>query len=150
MRSRPAAAKPTAALFAAAFLAFLTTAYPNDNKPKAPGLGDPGQLTSIQIESGRLKDGLVTISGRDAGQQLVVTGVYASGQMRDLTRKVTYEVTPAGIVQADSTGLITPIAEGEATLHVTAAPGIDGSLKLKVTHLVEDLPINFPNQITPL
>src|SRR6267142_672461 len=150
MRSRLAAAPPLAALFAAAFLALLTTARANDNKPKAPGLGDPGQLTAIQIESGRLKDGLVTISGRDAGQQLVVTGVYGSGQTRDLTRKVTYEVSPAGIVQADATGLLTPIAEGEATVHVSAAAGIDGSLKVKVTHLVEDLPINFPNQITPL
>jgi uncharacterized protein DUF1549/uncharacterized protein DUF1553/Big-like domain-containing protein len=149
MRSRLAAA-PLAALFAAAFLACLTPAPANDNKPKAPGLGDPGQLTAIEIESGRLKDGLVTIAGRDAGQQLVVTGRYSSGQTRDFTRQVTYEVSPAGIVEVDATGLITPIAEGEATIHVSAAPGIDGSVKVKVTHLVEDLPINFPNQITPL
>jgi uncharacterized protein DUF1549/uncharacterized protein DUF1553 len=149
MRSRLAAASSLAAPLAATFLAFLTAAHAND-KPKAPGLGDPGQLTAIEIESGRLKDGLVTISGRDAGQQLVVTGVYASGQSRDLTRKATYEVSPAGIVQVDATGLIAPIAEGEATVHVSAAPGIDGSVKVKVAHLVEDLPINFPNQITPL
>jgi Protein of unknown function (DUF1553)/Protein of unknown function (DUF1549)/Bacterial Ig-like domain (group 2) len=150
MRSCLGAAPRLAAMFAIAFLACLTTSYAADNKPKAPGLGDPGQLASIQLESGRLKDGLVTIAGRDAGQQLVVTGVYSSGQTRDLTGKATYEVSPAGIVQVDATGLITPIAEGEATVHVSAAPGIDGSVKVKITHLVEDLPINFPNQITPL
>src|SRR5262249_52265122 len=120
------------------------------NKPKAPGLGDPGSLTAIQIESGRLKEGLVTISGRDAGQQLVVTGAYSSGQSRDLTRKATYEASPAGIVQVDGTGLVTPIAEGDATIHVVGSAGIDASVKVKVTNLVEDLPINFPNQITPL
>jgi hypothetical protein len=119
-------------------------------KPKAPGLGDPGKLTAIQVETGRAKDGLVTISGRDSGQQIVVTGQYDSGQSRDLTRKSTYEVSPAGIVSVDASGLITPIAEGEATIHVAADPGIDGNLKVKIANLVQDLPINFPNQVTPL
>jgi hypothetical protein len=155
MRSRLAAVPRLTALLAVPLLAFLPAACPTnaraaDNKPSAPGLGNPGQLASIQIESGRLKDGLVTISGRDGGQQLVVTGIYGSGQTRDLTRQATYEVSPAGIVQVDATGLIEPIAEGEATVHVAAAPGIDGSVKLQVTHLVEDLPINFANQVTPL
>src|SRR5262245_51350968 len=112
MRSRLYAAPRLAAPFAVAFFTLLTASYANDNKPKAPGLGDPGQLTAIQIETGRLTGGVVTISGRDAGQQLVVTGLFGSGQVRDLTRKVGYEVSPAGIVQVDATGLITPIAEG--------------------------------------
>jgi hypothetical protein len=81
---------------------------------------------------------------------LVVTGQYASGQTRDWTRKATYTASPAGIVAVDAAGLITPIAEGEATVHVAAAAGIDGTLKVKVTNLVQDLPINFPNQVTPL
>lgn len=151
MRSRLDAAPCLAACVAATFLtAFLTTADANDNKPKAPGLGDPGQLSAIEVATGREKDGLVTISGRDAVQQLVISGIYSSGQRRDLTRKVTYEVAPAGIVSVDPTGLITPIAEGDATVHVQAAAGIDASVKVKVTNLVHDLPINFPNQITPL
>ena len=70
MPSRLAAAPRLAAQFAAAFLALLTTADATDtNKPKAPGLGDPGQLKAIEIETGRVKDGMVTIAGRDAGQQ---------------------------------------------------------------------------------
>jgi Protein of unknown function (DUF1549)/Protein of unknown function (DUF1553) len=150
MRSRLAAAPRLAACIAPAFLALLLTEISANDKPKAPGLGDPGQLSAIVVETGRLKDGLLMISGRDAGQQLVVTGQYNSGQTRDFTRKCTYEVAPAGIVNVDSTGLILPIAEGEATVHVAAAPGIDSSLKVKVTNLVQDLPINFANQITPL
>ena len=93
---------------------------------------------------------MVTIAGRDAGQQLVVTGVYSTGQTRDWTRKATYDVSPAGIVMSMSTGLIDPIAEGEATVHVQAAAGIDAIIKIKVTNLVTDLPINFANQIVPL
>ena len=146
MRTLPAAAL----LLAALVPAFLLNAQDPPAKPKAPGLGDPGQLTAIAVETGRLKDGLVAISGRDAGQQIVVTGQYATGQTRDLTHKATYEVSPAGIVNVDVTGLITPITEGEANVHVVAAPGIDGNMKVKVTNLVTDLPINFANQITPV
>src|SRR5262249_9727586 len=107
MRSRLAAAPRLAACIAPAFLALLRTEpFANDNKPKAPGLGDRGQLTALVADTGRVHDSLVMISGRDAGQQLVVTGQYNSGQTRDLTRKSTYEVLPAGIVNVDSTGLI--------------------------------------------
>src|SRR5436190_21488355 len=150
MPSRLAAAPRLAAIFAASLVALLNAAHAADAKPKAPGLGDPGQLMSIQIESGRLQDGLVMIAGRDAGQQLFVTGRYDTGQTRDWTRKATYDVAPAGIVEIVATGLISPIAEGEATVNVSAAAGIDGAVKVKVTNLVHDLPINFPNQVVPL
>src|SRR5436190_20935973 len=106
MPSRLAAAPRLAALFAATLVSLLTVVHAADNKPKAPGLGDPGQLTAIQIESRRLKDGLVTIAGRDAGQLLVVTGVYGSGQTRDWTRQATYEVSPPGVVEVAAPGLI--------------------------------------------
>src|SRR5688572_4117955 len=73
----------------------------NDNPAplKAPGLGDPGKLTSIAIESGCIMDGKVIIAGRDAYQQLIVTGAYETGQTRDLSRKVTYTVSPENIVK---------------------------------------------------
>jgi hypothetical protein len=68
MRTLPAVALLLAAL-APAFL----HAQDQPAKPAAPGLGDPGQLTAIAVDTGRLKDGLVAISGRDSGQQIVVT-----------------------------------------------------------------------------
>jgi hypothetical protein len=134
----------------AASCGFVCPVRGDEKKPVAPGLGDPGALVAIRIETGRAQGGAITISGRDAVQQLVVSGQYTSGQVRDLTRQAKYTVSPGGIVEVDATGLITPLAEGEATVHVAAAAGIDGSLKIKVTRLVEDLPISFPNQITPL
>jgi len=42
--------------------------------PRPPALGDPGKLVSIALDSGRTKDGLLMLSGRDAVQQLVITG----------------------------------------------------------------------------
>ena len=35
-------------------------------------------------------------------------------------------------------------------IHVTAAPGIDADVTVAVTHIAQDLPINFPNQIVPV
>ena len=52
-------------------------------KPQTPGLGDPGQLVEVQIESGRTVDGAFALDGQDARSQLVVTGKYSSGQLRD-------------------------------------------------------------------
>ncbi len=149
-RPHPAAALSLAALIVSALWISVGQADDPPAKPKAPGLGDPGQLASITVETGRLKDGLVQLSGRDAVQQVVVTGNYSSGQTRDLTRKSTYSAEPAGIIKIDETGLVTPIAEGQANVKVVAAPGIEGTVMFKVTNLVHDLPINFANQITPV
>ena len=94
---------------------FVPTAYLQaadaPAKPAAPGLGDPGQLTSLTLD-GIAETGLV-LRGADARQQLVATGQYATSQKRDLTRKETFESAPVGIVQIDETGLVTPLADGE-------------------------------------
>ncbi len=139
----------SAALIAAAVCPSLGFA---DDQPAAspPGLGDPGQLVKIQIVTGRAADGKFVIAGRDAGQQLLVHGQYDSKQIRDLTRDVNYRVEPAGIVEVDATGHVTPLAEGETWIYVDAQPGITASVAVQVTHIVDDLPVNFPNQIVPI
>src|SRR5690606_4565082 len=110
----------------------------------------PGELQSITIETGRAQDGTFVIAGRDGGQQLLVSGNYSSGQVRDVTRDVIYTTTPEGIVRVDATGWVTPIAEGQATIHVKAATGPEAQINVQVTHITQDLPVNFPNQVTPV
>lgn len=145
----PTSVRLTAILVALAIPA-LATADDAPAKPKAPGLGDPGKLVSIQAETGRGADVVAVISGRDAGQQIVVTGNYESGQVRDLTRKVTYQADPPGIVKVDETGYVTPVAEGEVAIQVSTSEGIATSLKMQVADLVHEKSINFPNQVTPI
>ena len=62
-------ALPTAALLLAALFLPALALQAQDKKPEPPGLGDPGKLISIEVETGRSVDGLFTVSGRDAGQQ---------------------------------------------------------------------------------
>lgn len=119
-------------------------------KPAAPGLGAPGVLQRITIESGLPEGKHCVLRGNESRQQLIVTGFYASGQARDLTRSVAYQTSPAGIVQVDDTGSATPLGDGTATVSVSGEQGITASTQIKVEKFAEQIPINFPNQIVPI
>ena len=62
----------------------IATSFVNaaDEKSEPPGLGEPGKLQSIAIETGRAKDGAIVLSGRGSAQQLLVEGKYDSGHKR--------------------------------------------------------------------
>ncbi|MBL8792342.1 MAG: DUF1553 domain-containing protein, partial [Planctomycetia bacterium] len=131
-------------------VALLAPSVATGAAPEAKGLGDPGKLQSLTVETGRDRDGAFLLAGRDSWQQLLVTGQYQSGQVRDLSRKVTYEATPTGVVSIDPTGLVTPVQEGQATITVKFEGVPSASTKVTVANIVTDLPINFPNQIVPI
>ena len=85
-------------VFTALAVMSLTTVANAAAPAKPKGLGDPGALTSLKVEP-NLADKGITMRGRDARQQLYVTGVYSSGQLRDFTHKVKYSVAPAGVLK---------------------------------------------------
>ncbi len=115
-------------------------------KPK--GLGDPGVLNTLKIEP-ELEGNKVVIRGRDARQQLVVTGVYSSGQFRDQTHAATYVAQPAGLIEIAADGMVTPLKDGDVT--VTAKVGDKTTtVAVHVEGLAVPVPINFTNQITPI
>jgi hypothetical protein len=120
------------------------------NTPTAPGLGDPGKLEALQVSSGRPDGTLAILRGRDAQQQLVASGKFSTGQLRDLTRMVSYNITPQGVVSVDSSGLLLPLGEGKATVTATSADGVKGTLEVAVEKFVDEAMVNFPNQIVPI
>lgn len=133
----------------ACWLSALSVA--NDIKPpQAPGLGDPGALVEVQIDTGRTVEGGFTLDGQDARQQLVVTGKHVTGQLRDLTSTVTYEVSPAGVVTVEKSGLVVPQSDGTATITARSAAGPAGTIQVTVSHFGNDPLVNFPNQIVPI
>ena len=136
-------------MVAVAVVALWNTAVAVDQEaaaPEIPGLGDPGKLTSVVVEE-PLK---VTLRGREARQQLIVTGNYSSGQARDLTHKVTYQATPPGIVTVSPDGFVTPSGNGTATVAVRTPEGMAAKTTIVVEKFDEYIPINFPNQIVPI
>ncbi len=143
---RPHSASPALAILLLAVFALQSHAA----SVEPPGLGDPGTLETVSIETGRTVDGVVTLAGRDASQQLLVSGKYSSGQIRNLNASATYHAHPAGIVTVDSTGWVSPVAEGEATIEAEVPGGITASVIVRVTDLINDIQVNFPNEVVPV
>lgn len=131
-----------------AFGAFVLQAVNPSFAAPPKGLGDPGQLTGLRLEPNVDSKGIV-LRGRDGRQQLFATGVFSSGQLRDLTRKVQYAAEPADIVQIDATGHMTPLKDGKTIVRATGS-GVVAELPVEVMGLTNDIPVNFPNQITPI
>ncbi|HEX7378038.1 MAG TPA: DUF1549 domain-containing protein [Pirellulales bacterium] len=119
-------------------------------KVVAPGLGDPGTMTSVTIATGFPDGKIATLRGKDSQQQLLVAAHYNSGQVRDLTRDVTYAANPPGIVTIDASGLVLPVSDGPVTVTATATNGLKATIELLVANTINDTPINFPNQVVPI
>ena len=73
--------------------------------------------------------GVVQIRSKDTRQQLFATFSQAGNDV-DVTRRVTFAVQPEGVLQIDSTGLVTPLADGDAVIRATQD---DLTAEIKVT-----------------
>ncbi len=86
-----------------------------------------------------------TLVGRDARLQLLV-----SMDESDATHTVTYSVEPAGIVEVASDALVTPIADGEATVRAEHESGLSAQYLITVTNTGNETPVSFPERIVPV
>ena len=132
------------------FAIFMASAAPATFAIMTPPVAEVGALKQITIYAGVELAAPLQLRGADARQQLAVTGLYASGATRDLTRLVRYEASPANVVQIDAAGLLSPLAEGSATVLARGADGVTGTLKVQVQQFAAQIPVNFPNQVVPI
>ncbi len=107
-------------------------------------------VAQLRIDTGHPDGEQAVIAGKDGVQQLVVTLVAADGTERDVTRQVAYQSEPAGIIAIDSSGHVTPLTEGSATITATLTDAQAASASVRVEHFQTDLPINFANDVVPL
>jgi hypothetical protein len=110
-----------------------------------PGLGPQGELESIEFEG----LGQPSLRGKNARKQLVVTGLYSSGQRHDLTHTATYSVDSTKVLTVSDSGLVTPLTDGLATIRVTSG-GKTAEVELKTESCDTDLPVNFVDEVVPL
>jgi hypothetical protein len=111
-----------------------------------PGLGPKGDLVRIEFESA----GATSLVGQNARKQLLVTGVYSSGQKHDFSHDVTYSVDAGNVLRVDKDGLVIPLADGSATITATEASGKTATIALTASRCAEELPVNFENEIVPI
>lgn len=112
---------------------------------------DSSAATVSGLEVGPRLEGRsqLTIRGRDARQQLIVSAHSDSGRLIDMTHQATYTASPEGIVEVAADGMVTPLADGRVTLTASAG-GQTASVECLVSGVSEQLPINFKNQVVPV
>lgn len=110
-----------------------------------PGLGPAGNLQSLGFEP----EGDLVLSGPADRAQLVVTGLYSSGQRHDLTHEVTYRFSSGGVVGIGDGGFLTPLADGETTITASTG-GKSVTISCRVENFASLRPVNFANEIVPI
>ena len=96
---------------------------------QAPGLGPKGDLIRVEFEAA----GSTTMIGQNARKQLIVTGVYASGQRHDLTHDVTYAVDVPAVLNVDAEGMVVPTTDGTATITAKVTSGQSATLAVSTS-----------------
>jgi hypothetical protein len=111
-----------------------------------PGLGPPGTLNALQVEPATE----LVLQGPNARGQILVTGVFSSGQQHDFTHQVSYKVAATNIVRVDAEGFVTPLADGQTTITASEPGGKSVTLTCRVENFAKPHAINFANEIVPI
>jgi hypothetical protein len=98
---------------------------------------DIGQATALVVHPV-----IVVLTGPRDTQQLVILGRYADGSQRDLTRDCELSADPAGIIDIQSEGLLSPRQDGTTTLTIQAGPQT-AKLTVTVRDFARPQPISF-------
>lgn len=117
-----------------------------DQQIEYPGLGAPGTLKAIEFESG----GLTELVGQNARRQLVVKGVYTSGQERDLSGQVKWRINNSAVATVSETGLVAPLRDGKVKVTAVGPDNTQATIELTVTRCTEELPVSFRNEVVPI
>jgi hypothetical protein len=132
-------------------LAWSIAAAPPGAQVATASTASIGSAPALQIQpAGADPAKPIRLVGRHARQQLAVTAQSTPDQVRDETRAVTYATEPGGIVRVDATGMVTPLADGAATVTAKAADGAAASVRFVVERLGETIPVHFVNEVVPV
>jgi hypothetical protein len=127
----------------AAIILFLAVSTGQAGVPADPAARAPlvGQPTALQVQPEA-----ITLNGPRAMQQIVVTGRYADGTVRDLTPFCDLRVEAADVAAVSATGFVQPQKSGATGLLIKA-----GSLSARVLLTVADFdkpkPVSFRHEL---
>jgi hypothetical protein len=116
----------------------LRAALPTDPAERGKLTGRPTALL-VQPEA-------VVLAGPRAMQQVVVTGRYADGSVRDLTPFCEWTVETPGVAQVEAGGFLLPQKDGTTALLVKVA-GQTARVPLTVKDFAKPQPISFRRQM---
>ena len=112
--------------------------------PKSPE--GPAKKVAPKLHSLILQPQGVTLRGKDASQQFLVTGTYCDGLERDLTRQCRYSLSDSRRARVDASGRVFALADGPVhlTAHfggrsVSTSVGIQASAEARSPNFALDL-----------
>jgi hypothetical protein len=115
-----------------------SAASPSEASDKAAVIGQP---VTLQVQPGS-----VTLRGRHAHQQLIVSGRYADGLVHDLTTLCAMSSESAEVAVVDKTGFVTPKKNGQTAILVKAG-GKTARVPVIVTGLDQPNGTGFRNEV---
>jgi hypothetical protein len=98
----------------------------------------------------------ITLDRPEASVQLVVrlpdaAKTVGEGRLRDVTRQSRFRIEPADVATIDERGLVRPLADGQATLHVESdETGAPQTVPITVAGMTSPQPISFRNEVMPI
>jgi hypothetical protein len=99
-----------------------------------------GEPTAITLEPGKFD-----LTGTRSRQHLIVTGKYASGEVRDLTPAATFTSSAPAIVKVEN-GLAVPVADGAAQI-VAQIGALQAAVEVNVKAMAQATPVSFKNDM---
>ncbi|MBL8796258.1 MAG: DUF1553 domain-containing protein [Planctomycetia bacterium] len=124
-------------------VAWLAMTPPAVSLEPLPGIGT-GELKSLSTSPEK-----AVLRGADQVQQVLVTGHYANGGVRDLTAQAQFASADPRVVRVEQRGLLAAVGNG--TTEVTAeVQGQRTRLRVTVAGTDREQPINFANEIVPI
>ncbi len=124
-----------ALIFAAA--SSVTAAPPSGTEARANQIGQPAALV--------IQPATIVLNGPRANQQLVVTGKYADGTVRDLTPFATLRIEQTNVASLTD-GFASPVANG-STFLVVEAGGLSSKAPVTVNDMDKPQPVSFRHQV---
>lgn len=115
---------------------FAQAAEPDDSAQRAKVIGQPTALV--------VQPSTISLAGGRAMQQLVITGRYADGSLRDLTHVAEVRLQNPKLVQMDRERFLTPKANGQTDL-VVEAGGQTVRVPVTVQNVEVVQPVSFRN-----
>src|SRR5262245_35058279 len=126
-----------ASFFVLAFVASAGAAVPEDAAARAKVIG---QTTALLVQPER-----IVLSGPRAREQVVVTGKYADGSIRDLTPFVELSIE-GGVATVQDGGYLVPVKSGDGSLLVKAG-GATAKVALSVKDFDTPQPVSFRRDV---
>jgi hypothetical protein len=117
---------------------FAAAALPTDPEERAKLVGQPAELV--------VSSPAVTLSGPRDVWQVIVTGKYSNGQVRDLTPVAVAFVQPAGVVDVGPGLFLRGLKDGTATITLTAGGKTTGVV-VTVKDATATKPVSFRHDV---